>query len=71
MHENQRIIVNDVTYIIYLFVITNYRTKKIESWELSMYNDAKLTIDSFVTIKDKLAGSIVRTDHGADNSSKL
>ena len=36
-----------------------------------MYNDAKLTIDSFVTIKDKLAGSIVRTDHGADNSSKL
>ncbi|MBO6072292.1 hypothetical protein J6P59_01325 [bacterium] len=35
-----------------------------------MYNDAKLTIDSFVTIKDKLAGSIVRTDHGADNLSK-
>ena len=35
-----------------------------------MYNDAKLTICSFATIKDKLAGSIVHTDHAADYSSK-
>ena len=35
-----------------------------------MYNDAKLIIDSFAAIKDKLAGSIVHTDHGADYTSK-
>ena len=30
----------------------------------------KLIIDSFATIKHKLAGSIVHTDHGADYTSK-
>ena len=35
-----------------------------------MYNDAKLIIDSFAAIKDKLAGLIVHTDHGADYVSK-
>ena len=71
---------SDVTYItgtcdapqnfVYLSVIINHRTKEIESWELSMYNDAKLIIDSFTAIKHKLAGSIVHTDHGADYTSK-
>ena len=35
-----------------------------------MYNDAKLIIDSFAAIKDKLAGSIVHTDYGVNYSSK-
>ena len=35
-----------------------------------MYNDAKLIIDSFAAIKDKLAESIVHTDYGADYTSK-
>ena len=70
----------DVTYIcatydapqnfVYLSVVINHRTKEIESWELSMHNDTKLIIDSFAAIKDKLAGSIVHTDHGADYTSK-
>ena len=36
-----------------------------------MYNDAKLIIDSFSSIKHKLAGSIVHIDHDADYTSKL
>ena len=79
-NHKQIIHANDVTYIcapydapqnfVYLSVVINHRTKEIESWELSMYNDAKLIIDSFAAIKDKLAGSIVHTDHGADYTSK-
>ena len=79
-NHKQIIRANDVTYIcapcdapqnfVYLSVVINHRTKEIESWELSMYNDAKLIIDSFAAIKDKLAGSIVDTDHGADYTSK-
>ena len=79
-NHNQIIRASDVTYItgtsdapqnfVYLSVIINHRTKEIESWELSMYNDAKLIIDSFTAIKHKLAGSIVHTDHGADYTSK-
>ena len=79
-NHKQIIRANDVTYIcapydapqnfVYLSVVINHRTKEIESWELSMYNDSKLIIDSFAAIKHKLAGSIVHTDHGADYTSK-
>ncbi|MBQ3621751.1 DDE-type integrase/transposase/recombinase [bacterium] len=78
--HDQIIRATDVSYIcapcdapqnfVYLSVVINHRTKEIESWELSMYNDAKLIIDSFAAIKHKLAGSIVHTDHGADYTSK-
>ena len=79
-NHKQIIRASDLTYIVgtcdapqnfvYLSVVINHRTKEIESWELSMYNDAKLIIDSFTAIKHKLAGSIVHTDHGADYTSK-
>ena len=78
--HDQIIRATDVSYIcapydapqnfVYLSVVINHLTKEVESWELSMYNDSKLIIDSFAAIKDKLAGSIVHTDHGADYSSK-
>ena len=70
----------DVSYIfapydapqnfVYLSVVINHRTKEIEGWQLSLYNDAKLILDSFDAIKYQLAGSIVHSDHGADYSSK-
>ena len=79
-NHKQIIRASDVTYIfatydtpqnfVYLYVIINHRTKKIKSWELSMYNDEKLIIDSFTAIKHELAGSIVHTDYGADYTSK-
>ena len=79
-NHKQIIRATDVSYIcapydapqnfVYLSVVINHLTKEVESWELSMYNDSKLIIDSFAAIKDKLAGSIVHTDHGADYSSK-
>ena len=79
-NHNQIIYSTDVSYIfapydalqnfVYLSVVINNLTKEIESWQLSLRNDAKLIIDSFYPIKDQLAGSIVHSDHGADYSSK-
>ena len=50
--HKQIIRASDVTYIVgtceppqnfvYLFIIINHHTKEIESWELSMYNVAKI-----------------------------
>ena len=79
-NHKQIVRASDVTYIVgtydtpqnfvYLSVVINHRTKEIESWELSMYNDAKLIINSFAAIKHKLAGLIVHTNHGINYSSK-
>ena len=56
--------------LFYLLVVIKHLIKEVESWQLSMYNDAKWIIDLFVAIKDKIAGSIVHIDHGVNYSSK-